>query len=116
MSLPLSKIRVLDFTRILSGPYCTMKLGDMGAEIIKIEARGSGDDTRYWAPPYVGEESVYFLSVNRNKKSITLDLKSKEGKEILSFKLDDYNKIIGFIGYEKSNRYLVFKTFVLAIS
>ncbi len=83
MSLPLSKIRVLDFTRILSGPYCTMKLGDMGAEIIKIEARGSGDDTRYWAPPYVGEESVYFLSVNRNKKSITLDLKSKEGKEIV---------------------------------
>ncbi len=83
MSLPLSKIRVLDFTRILSGPYCTMKLGDMGAEIIKIEARGSGDDTRYWAPPYVGDESVYFLSVNRNKKSITLDLKSKEGKEII---------------------------------
>lgn len=83
MSLPLSKIRVLDFTRILSGPYCTMKLGDMGAEIIKIEARGSGDDTRYWAPPYVGDESVYFLSVNRNKKSITLDLKSKEGKEIV---------------------------------
>ncbi|MDP2209241.1 MAG: CoA transferase [Bacteroidota bacterium] len=83
MSLPLSKIRVLDFTRILSGPYCTMKLGDMGAEIIKIEARGSGDDTRYWAPPYVGEESVYFLSVNRNKQSITLDLKSKEGKEII---------------------------------
>ena len=83
MSLPLSKIRVLDFTRILSGPYCTMKLGDMGAEIIKIEARGSGDDTRSWAPPYVGAESVYFLSVNRNKKSITLDLKSKEGKEIV---------------------------------
>lgn len=83
MNLPLSKIRVLDLTRILSGPYCTMKLGDMGAEIIKIEARGSGDDTRYWAPPYVGDESVYFLSVNRNKKSITLDLKSKEGKEVV---------------------------------
>jgi crotonobetainyl-CoA:carnitine CoA-transferase CaiB-like acyl-CoA transferase len=83
MSLPLSKIRVLDFTRILSGPYCAMKLGDMGAEIIKIEARGLGDDTHYWAPPYVGDESVYFLSVNRNKKSITLDLKSKEGKEVV---------------------------------
>lgn len=81
--LPLSGIKVLDFTRILSGPYCTMKLGDMGADIIKIEMRGSGDDTRYWAPPYVGNESVYFLSVNRNKKSITLDLKSDEGKEIV---------------------------------
>lgn len=82
-NLPLSGIKVLDFTRILSGPYCTMKLGDMGADIIKIEMRGSGDDTRYWAPPYVGTESVYFLSVNRNKKSITLDLKSTEGKEIV---------------------------------
>lgn len=81
--LPLAGIKVLDFTRILSGPYCTMMLGDMGADIIKIEMRGSGDDTRYWAPPYVGKESVYFLSVNRNKKSITLDLKSKEGKEIV---------------------------------
>jgi crotonobetainyl-CoA:carnitine CoA-transferase CaiB-like acyl-CoA transferase len=98
---PLSNIRVLDLTRILSGPFCTMKLGDMGAEIIKIEQPGTGDDTRRWGPPFIkgrrlptglsshrvvddsSSESAYFLSVNRNKKSLTLDLKSKEGKEIL---------------------------------
>lgn len=82
-SLPLSNIRVLDLTRILSGPFCTMKLGDMGAEVIKIEQPGKGDDTRTWGPPFIKGESAYFLSVNRNKKSVTLDLKSKEGKGIL---------------------------------
>lgn len=82
-SLPLSNIRVLDLTRILSGPFCTMKLGDMGAEVIKVEQPGTGDDTRGWGPPFVHGESAYFLSVNRNKKSLTLDLKSDEGKEIL---------------------------------
>ncbi|MBI3194643.1 MAG: CoA transferase, partial [Ignavibacteriae bacterium] len=81
---PLSGIRILDLTRILSGPFCTMKLGDMGAEVIKIEQPGKGDDTRSWGPPFVKGESAYFLSVNRNKKSVTLDLKAKEGKEILT--------------------------------
>ncbi|TAK63764.1 MAG: CoA transferase, partial [Bacteroidetes bacterium] len=81
---PLSGIRVLDLTRILSGPFCTMKLGDMGAEVIKIEQRRKGDDTRSWGPPFVKGESAYFLSVNRNKKSVTLNLKAKEGKEILT--------------------------------
>ncbi len=81
--LPLSGITVLDLTRILSGPFCTMKLGDMGAEVIKIERPGSGDETRKWGPPFVKGESAYFLSVNRNKQSMTLDVKSKEGKKIL---------------------------------
>lgn len=81
---PLAGIRVLDLTRILSGPFCTMKLGDMGAEVIKIEQPGKGDDTRTWGPPFVKGESAYFLSVNRNKKSVTLDLKSPEGKDIIS--------------------------------
>jgi crotonobetainyl-CoA:carnitine CoA-transferase CaiB-like acyl-CoA transferase len=83
MSLPLEGIRVLDFTRILSGPFCTMRLGDMGAEVIKIEQPEGGDDSRKWGPPFINGESAYFLSVNRNKKSITLDLKTQEAKEII---------------------------------
>ena len=65
---PLAGIRVVDLTRVLSGPFCTMMLGDMGAEVIKIERPVSGDDTRAFAPPYQGKESAYFLTVNRNKK------------------------------------------------
>jgi len=64
---PLAGITVLDFTRVLSGPYCTMLLADMGARVIKIEQPGKGDDTRAWGPPFIGNESAYFLSVNRNK-------------------------------------------------
>jgi len=79
---PLESITVLDLSRVLAGPYCTMMLGDMGADVIKIEQPGVGDDTRGWVPPYVNGESAYFLSVNRNKKSLTLNLKEKEGKEI----------------------------------
>lgn len=80
---PLQGLRVVDLTRVLSGPYCTMHLGDMGAEVIKVEQPGKGDDTRAFAPPYQGDEAAYFLSVNRNKKSITLDMKSAAGKEVL---------------------------------
>ncbi len=80
---PLEGLRVVDLTRVLSGPYCTMHLGDMGAEVIKVEQPGKGDDTRAFAPPYQGDEAAYFLSVNRNKKSITLDMKSERGKEVL---------------------------------
>ncbi|HEX2227562.1 MAG TPA: CoA transferase [Candidatus Binatia bacterium] len=76
-------IRVLDLTRVLAGPYCTMFLGDLGAEVVKIEQPGAGDDTRGWGPPFAGGESAYFLSVNRNKKSVALDLKSLEGKNLL---------------------------------
>ena len=80
---PLSGIRVIDMTRILAGPFCTMNLGDMGAEIIKIEQPGKGDDTRSWGPPFAGDQAAYFLGINRNKKSITLNLKDKRGQKIL---------------------------------
>ena len=77
----LSGIRVLDLSRVLAGPFCTMLLGDMGAEIIKIEVPGQGDDSRRY-PPFIGEESAYFMNLNRNKKSIVLNLKESGAKEI----------------------------------
>ncbi len=80
---PLEGLRVVDLTRVLSGPYCTMQLGDLGAQVIKVERPGEGDDTRSFAPPFQGDQAAYFLSVNRNKKSITLDMKSERGKEVL---------------------------------
>jgi len=83
MNAPLENIKVLDLTRILAGPYCTMMLGDMGAEIIKVENPKNGDDTRGWGPPFLKGVSTYFISVNRNKKSMTLNLKENKGKEIL---------------------------------
>jgi len=80
----LAGVRVLDLSRVLAGPYCTMMLGDLGAEVIKIEAPGIGDDTRHWGPPFApGGESAYFLCVNRNKRSLTLNLKSERGRQIL---------------------------------
>jgi len=83
MNGPLAGFTVLDLTRVLSGPYCTMVLGDLGARIVKVEHPGRGDDTRHWGPPFVGAESAYFLSINRNKESVTLDFKPAEGREIL---------------------------------
>jgi crotonobetainyl-CoA:carnitine CoA-transferase CaiB-like acyl-CoA transferase len=79
---PLAGIRVVDLTRVLAGPFCAMALGDMGAEVIKVEEPGKGDDTRGW-PPFAGGEATYFLSVNRSKKSITLNLKAPEGQDVL---------------------------------
>jgi formyl-CoA transferase/CoA:oxalate CoA-transferase len=83
MTAPLDGITVLDLTRVLSGPYCTMMLADMGARVIKIEQPGKGDDTRQWGPPFVDGESAYFLSINRNKESVTIDFKQPEGRAIL---------------------------------
>lgn len=83
MSGPLTGFVVVDLTRVLSGPYCTMILADLGARVIKVEQPGKGDDTRHWGPPFLGAESAYFLSINRNKESVTLDFKPKEGRAIL---------------------------------
>jgi crotonobetainyl-CoA:carnitine CoA-transferase CaiB-like acyl-CoA transferase len=80
---PLHGITVLDLTRVLSGPYCTMLLADMGARVIKVEQPGKGDDTRAWGPPFQQAESAYFLSINRNKESVTVDFKAPEGRAIL---------------------------------
>lgn len=79
----LSGVRVIDLTRVLAGPYCTMMLGDLGADVIKIENPDGGDDTRRWGPPYVAGEAAYFLSANRNKRSLTLNLKAPAGLTIL---------------------------------
>jgi formyl-CoA transferase/CoA:oxalate CoA-transferase len=83
MNGALTGITVLDLTRVLSGPYCTMVLADMGARVIKVEQPGTGDDTRQWGPPFVGSESAYFLSINRNKESVSLDFKHPLGREVL---------------------------------
>jgi glutaryl-CoA transferase len=80
---PLDGVRVLDLTRVVAGPYCSMFLGDLGADVVKVEQPGAGDDTRGWGPPFAGGESAYYLCINRNKKSLTLDLKSKRAVELL---------------------------------
>ncbi|MFQ5924087.1 MAG: CaiB/BaiF CoA transferase family protein, partial [Anaerolineales bacterium] len=79
----LDGVRVVDLSRVLAGPYCTMMLGDLGAEVIKVEQPGFGDGARQWGPPWVGKESAYFLSANRNKKSMTLNLKHTEGQRLV---------------------------------
>src|SRR6476660_9444365 len=80
---PLAGLTILDLSRVLSGPYCTMLAADMGARVIKIEHPRGGDDTRGWGPPFLEGESAYFLSINRNKESVTLDFKKPEGRAIL---------------------------------
>ena len=79
---PLAGVRILDLSRILSGPFATMIFADLGAEVIKLENPRTGDDTREWAPPYQGDQSAYFLSVNRNKRGVAVDLKTARGREI----------------------------------
>lgn len=81
---PLEGIRILDCTRVLAGPYCTMLLGDLGADVIKIEQPGRGDETRAWGPPFVGGESPYFWTANRNKRSLTLDLAQPAGQAVFA--------------------------------
>jgi crotonobetainyl-CoA:carnitine CoA-transferase CaiB-like acyl-CoA transferase len=94
LSGPLAGTLVIDFTRVLSGPYCTMLLADMGARVIKIEQRGKGDDTRAWGPPFIGSESAYFLSINRNKESLTLDLKQPDAAGILDRLLERADMLV----------------------
>jgi crotonobetainyl-CoA:carnitine CoA-transferase CaiB-like acyl-CoA transferase len=79
---PLKGVRVLDLSRVLAGPYCTMLMGDLGAEVIKVERPKTGDETRAWGPPFAGGESAYYLCINRNKKSITINLQTQKGKDI----------------------------------
>ena len=80
MQSALEGVRVIDLTEALAGPYCTMILGDLGADVIKIERPGCGDQSRKWGPPFIGTESAYFLSINRNKRSVEIDIKSPEGR------------------------------------
>jgi crotonobetainyl-CoA:carnitine CoA-transferase CaiB-like acyl-CoA transferase len=79
---PLAGIRVLDLTRALSGPFATMILGDLGADVIKVEDTWHGDDTRRWGPPFQGDDAAYFLSINRNKRGVSVNLKTPEGRDI----------------------------------
>jgi formyl-CoA transferase len=83
MPQALEDIKVLDLSRVLAMPYCSMMLGDLGAEIIRVERPAVGDETRHWGPPWAGDQSAYYLCTNRNKKSITIDLKKKDGQEII---------------------------------
>jgi crotonobetainyl-CoA:carnitine CoA-transferase CaiB-like acyl-CoA transferase len=91
---PLGGITVLDLTRVLSGPYCTMLLADMGARVIKIEQPRKGDDTRAWGPPFLEGESAYFLSINRNKESVTLDFKHPHGRAVLDRLLEKSDVLV----------------------
>ncbi len=97
----LSGIRVVDLTRVLAGPYCTQMLGDLGADVIKIERPGAGDDTRKFAPPFLQDadgndtsESAYFMSANRNKRSIALDINKPEGQDIVRRLIKDADVVV----------------------
>ena len=92
--LPLQGIKVIDFSQILAGPFCTMLLADMGADVVKIEKPNGGDDTRRYGPPFIEGESAAFLTLNRNKRSIVLDLKSEQGISIVRRMLEDADVMI----------------------
>ena len=101
MNSPLKGIKILDLTRVLAGPYCTQLLGDLGAEIIKVERPGSGDDTRGFAPPFLKDEndeetdlSAYYCGANRNKKSITINLSEKDGQKLVKKMLKDCDILV----------------------
>ena len=90
----LETIKVLDLSRVLAGPYCTMILGDLGAEVLKVEAPGGSDETRKWGPPFKNDVSAYYLSANRNKKAITVDLRTEEGVEIIKKLVSESDVVI----------------------
>ena len=121
MSGPLDGIRVIDLSHIVVGPYCSMVLGDMGADVIKVEMPKTGDETRMWGPPFAGGESAYFISLNRNKRSLTLNLKTEKGKEILrklllnadvlieNFRLGTMDKLgFGYASVKKLNPRMIY--------
>lgn len=118
---PLSDVTVLDLSRVLAGPYCTMMLGDLGAEVIKVERPGIGDETRQWGPPDAGGEAAYYLCVNRNKRGLTVNLKVPEGQEIIrqlakksdvvieNYKVGTLQKMgLGYEDLEKNNPGLIY--------
>src|SRR5262245_28238466 len=91
---PLDDLFVVDLSRVLSGPICSMTMADMGADVVKVEPPPHGDDSRQWGPPFVGGISTYFHSINRNKKSLGLNLKTKQGKDVLWRLLDRADVLI----------------------
>ncbi|CAN5804953.1 CaiB/BaiF CoA-transferase family protein [soil metagenome] len=91
---PLAGLRVVDLSRVLAGPLATMTLGDLGADVIKVERPGDGDDTRHWGPPFAGEDAAYFLSLNRNKRSVAIDLATSEGIEAVRRLTSDADVLI----------------------
>ena len=84
---PLAAVRVLDLSRVLAGPYCCMVLADLGADVVKVERPGRGDDTRHWGPPFHGDDAAYFFSVNRDRRSVALDLTRPEGRAVVALSL-----------------------------
>ena len=94
MALPLKGLRVVDLTKDFAGPFCTMILSDLGAEVIKVEKPGSGDETRAWGPPFVKGLSYYFLSLNRGKKSVTLDLKTPAAQKVVRQLVQDSDILV----------------------
>ncbi len=94
MALPLKGLRVIDLTKDFAGPFCTMILSDLGAEVIKVEKPGSGDETRAWGPPFVKGLSYYFLSLNRGKRSITLDLSNTGAQKVIRQLVQDSDILV----------------------
>ncbi|SED00244.1 CaiB/BaiF CoA transferase family protein [Rhodococcus koreensis] len=91
---PLAGVRVLDLSKILAGPYATMSLADLGADVTKVEHPDGGDPTRSWGPPFVGVDATYYLAINRGKKSVTVDLKSEEGQDLIHRILEDTDVVV----------------------
>src|SRR5712691_8075125 len=93
MQLPLEDVKILDLSHALAGPFCSTMLGDFGAQVVKVEVPGAGDIARGWGPPFYGSETAYFVSLHRNKKSIEIDLKHPEGRELF-FRLMERSDVV----------------------
>jgi crotonobetainyl-CoA:carnitine CoA-transferase CaiB-like acyl-CoA transferase len=105
---PLAGLKVIDQTQALAGPYCTMMLGDLGADVVKVERPGVGDNSRQWGPPYIGDQSCYYLAVNRNKRGIALDIAKDEGREVLHRLVSDADVFLtNLMTREALSRYMI---------